>query len=238
MPRRSRSPGRPAALSRAQVVAAAIEVGLRDLTLQSVADELGVSISGLYRYVDDRDHLVALAGDEIAARYVMPPGHTDDVASYLVGIGHGVRSLALEYDGLGDFFGRTGTHSPNWLRTIEGFVRELTAFGISAPDAVALGSSVANFTTASVERQRRAELDAALGRSTPGRVETVPVGVDPSELPLLRRGQYALAGMSADDYFTWMLESFVDGLLTNLGDAPWRSRDAETPGGAGDDPRA
>ncbi|MFV0257467.1 MAG: TetR/AcrR family transcriptional regulator C-terminal domain-containing protein [Acidimicrobiales bacterium] len=226
MTRRARSPGRPAALSRGQVVAAAIEVGLRDLTLQSVADRLGVSISGLYRYVDDRDHLVALAADEIAARFVMPTDHAPNAASYLVGIGHGVRNLALEYDGLGDFFGRTGTHSPNWLRVIERFLNDLVAFGLSAPDAVALGSSVANFATASVERQRHAELNAVDHRLTTSYIEAIPDQFGPGELPLLEQGHQFLADTKPDDYFTWMLESFVDGLLTNVANAPWRSRTA------------
>ncbi|MEM9132258.1 MAG: TetR/AcrR family transcriptional regulator C-terminal domain-containing protein [Actinomycetota bacterium] len=238
MPKGARPVGRPPALSRAEVVAAAIDVGLRDLTLQSVADRLDVSVSGLYRYVDHRDHLVELAGDEIASRFVMPTDDAVDAASYLIGIGHGVRNLALEYDGLGDFFGRTGTRSPNWLRTIERFIHTLVGFGHSAPDAVALGTSVANFATASVERQRRAELDAVEGKPLAEQYEeAIPTQFDPADLPLLRQGQYFLAAMQADDYFAWILESFVEGLLANVANAPWRSPDYGSAAGAADDPR-
>ncbi|MEM9654875.1 MAG: TetR/AcrR family transcriptional regulator C-terminal domain-containing protein [Actinomycetota bacterium] len=228
MPERSRSAGRPPALSRAEVVAAAIEVGLRDLTLQSVADRLEVSVSGLYRYVESRDHLVLLAADEIAGRFVMPTDDPSDAASYLIGIGHGVRNLALEYDGLGDFFGRTGTRSPNWLRAIEQFIHNLVGFGLSTPEAVALGTSVARFATSSVERQRRAELDAEEAKRPGGpRNGAIPNQFGPTDLPLLQQGQQGLVDMKTDDYFAWMLESFVDGLLVNLSNAPWRSTAGE-----------
>ncbi|MEM9515717.1 MAG: TetR/AcrR family transcriptional regulator C-terminal domain-containing protein [Actinomycetota bacterium] len=227
MPRQARPPGRPPGLSRAEVVAAAIDVGPQDLTLQSVADRLNVSVSGLYRYVHNRDHLVALAADEIAARFVMPTT-ASDAASYLIGIGHGVRHLALEYDGLGDFFGRTGTHSPNWLQTIEQFIQALVGFGLSTPDAVALGTSVARFATSSVERQRRAEHDAVDGTSLADQYDAaIPPQFGPTDLSLLRQGQQVLSHMDTDEYFTWMLESFVSGLLANVTNAPWRSSRAE-----------
>lgn len=52
--------GRPPRLSREQIVAAARGTGSRELTMQSVADALGVSRKALHYYVGDRQGLLTL----------------------------------------------------------------------------------------------------------------------------------------------------------------------------------
>lgn len=52
--------GRPARIDRAQIVAAARAVPARDLTMQAVADALGVSRKALHYYVGDRQGLLSL----------------------------------------------------------------------------------------------------------------------------------------------------------------------------------
>jgi len=209
-------------VTRDQIVAAAIQVGLRDLTLQAVAERLGVSIPALYRYVTDRDHLEALVGDALAAEFQMPAQHSRDVHGYLVEIGHGVRRLTLDHDGLGDYLNRLGAHSPNWLTVIEHCDQALVELGLAPADAVALGSAVANFAIASVERQRHAELNATSGRLQ-GRYYDAVTAIGPAHLPVLHDGQQTLVGVDPDDYFAWSLDCYVSGLLTGLERAPWRS---------------
>lgn len=62
-PAERRRPGPVARLSREKIARAALEVGFADLTLASVADRLGAAPGALYRYVTDRDDLVAAAVD-------------------------------------------------------------------------------------------------------------------------------------------------------------------------------
>ncbi|MEM9655223.1 MAG: TetR/AcrR family transcriptional regulator C-terminal domain-containing protein [Actinomycetota bacterium] len=214
--------GRPPSLSQDQVVAAAVEVGLRDLTLQAVADRVGVSIPGLYRYVEDRSHLEALVGDALAARFTVPERDGHDAASYLVQIGHSVRSLALAHDGVSDYLQRLGDHSSSWLAIIEQCDQSLVALGVEETDAVALGSAVANFAFASVERQRQAERTAADGRL--GGRFTDAVAAVANELPVLHRGMQTLAEVNPDEYFGWSLDCFVRGLMGGLQDSPWAPR--------------
>ncbi|MDT5014076.1 MAG: hypothetical protein QOD39_236 [Mycobacterium sp.] len=57
-PRRTR--GRPPRISREQIVAAARSVAAKDLTMQAVADALGVSRKALHYYVGDREGLLTL----------------------------------------------------------------------------------------------------------------------------------------------------------------------------------
>ena len=53
--------GRPARINRQLIAEAAGEIGLADLTLKAVADRLGVSVTGLYHHIADKDDLMRLS---------------------------------------------------------------------------------------------------------------------------------------------------------------------------------
>jgi len=65
--------GRPPRLSRAQIVAAAIDGGVETLTVRELAARLGVTHSALYRWVRNLDELFDLISEEIVDR-VLPDG--------------------------------------------------------------------------------------------------------------------------------------------------------------------
>jgi AcrR family transcriptional regulator len=60
--------GRPARLRSADIVAAAIDIGLARVTLTEVARRLGVTVPALYRHVRNRDEIVRLAAIELTMR--------------------------------------------------------------------------------------------------------------------------------------------------------------------------
>lgn len=64
--------GRPPRIDRAAIAQAAGEIPLSDLSLRSVADRLGVSVPGLYHYVQGRDELFALAAEQSVRRRPLP----------------------------------------------------------------------------------------------------------------------------------------------------------------------
>ncbi|MEZ5167474.1 MAG: TetR family transcriptional regulator [Acidimicrobiales bacterium] len=57
--------GRPPRISRSSVVDAAIEVGLDDLSMDAVADRLGVTTPALYTHVRSRAELIQLAAADL-----------------------------------------------------------------------------------------------------------------------------------------------------------------------------
>ncbi|MCV7238988.1 TetR/AcrR family transcriptional regulator [Mycolicibacterium celeriflavum] len=63
-----RTRGRPPRISRDQIVAAARGVADRDLTMQAVADALGVSRKALHYYVGDREGLLTLVVADLFER--------------------------------------------------------------------------------------------------------------------------------------------------------------------------
>jgi AcrR family transcriptional regulator len=67
--------GRPARLDREMIARAAFEIGLDRVTMKAVADQLGVSVPGLYHHVEGRDDLMQLAAEYSAARIHLPVDH-------------------------------------------------------------------------------------------------------------------------------------------------------------------
>jgi AcrR family transcriptional regulator len=67
--------GRPARLDRDMIAHAAYEIGLDRVTMKAVADQLGVSVPGLYHHVEGRDDLMQLAAEYSASRIHLPGDH-------------------------------------------------------------------------------------------------------------------------------------------------------------------
>jgi AcrR family transcriptional regulator len=75
--------GRPPRIDRAAIARAASEIPLTDLSLRSVADRLGVSVPGLYHYVQGRDELFALAAEQSVRRLPLPVDRDQHWAAWL-----------------------------------------------------------------------------------------------------------------------------------------------------------
>ncbi len=64
--------GRPRILDRQRVIAAAVAVGPDRVTMKSVADELGVGVATLYKYVSGRQELMQLVVGELMGSVGLP----------------------------------------------------------------------------------------------------------------------------------------------------------------------
>lgn len=64
------SRGRPARLSRDQIVAAAMQGDINELTMRTLAARLGVSHSALYRWVRNRDDVLDLISEIVIDRVI------------------------------------------------------------------------------------------------------------------------------------------------------------------------
>lgn len=88
--------GRPAERSRAEITAAAVAVADRDgldaVSMRKVAAELGTGAASLYRYVGNRDDLLELMVDSVAAEVELTPSSGDTLADL---VAFGVRQRAL-----------------------------------------------------------------------------------------------------------------------------------------------
>ena len=82
--RERRKVGRPARLDREMIAKAAHEVGLDRVTMKAVADQLGVSVPGLYHHVDGRDDLMRLAAEYSASQIPVPVDHGQHWTAWLL----------------------------------------------------------------------------------------------------------------------------------------------------------
>lgn len=92
--------GRPPRIDRAAIAQAAGQIPLSDLSLRSVADLLGVSVPGLYHYVQGRDELFALAAEQSVRRLPLPADHDQHWAVWLYEWAVYIRSAFVSDPGL------------------------------------------------------------------------------------------------------------------------------------------
>jgi len=128
-------------LERAQIVGAALEIaraeGIEGLSIRRVATEVGASRMALYRHVPDKEALLDLVANEIAAKQVIP----DEALSgpweeRLRRLAHGMRREARAYPGFAERLMTRGNAGPGGLRIAETIADILAAAGL-APDAAA-----------------------------------------------------------------------------------------------------
>jgi AcrR family transcriptional regulator len=193
-----RTRGRPPRISREQIVAAARSVATTDLTMQAVADALGVSRKALHYYVGDRAGLLTLMVLDQFERELAPVElPTDDWRTTL-------RAYAVAYrDGLirvgigahaADFTQLRGLSTSAALALADRVLEALLAAGLdpdSARHGLTAASNIAQSAaqtvvaqTASGAHRHRAETTQALAREprdTYPALRRVLASAEPSE---------------------------------------------------------
>lgn len=91
--------GRPARLSREKIVEAALELGIDALTMQSLADHLGVSKSALYGWVSSREDVLGMVSDLLVTRAVDAARPDGPWQERLATLAHAVRREFLAVPG-------------------------------------------------------------------------------------------------------------------------------------------
>ena len=205
-----RTRGRPAKISREHIVAAARSVPSRNLTMQAVADALGVSRKALHYYVGDRQGLLSLV---VADRFeseltlVELPAH-DDWQSVLRSYAHAFRDGLIQVGVALDHTPLRGAGAAAALALAERVIDVLLKAGFEPDDARNGLTALANIAQSAAQsgvqisaghRDYGAETLAALQEA----------GGD--QYPSLRR---ALAGLpsSDTDQFEFELNLAICGL--------------------------
>jgi AcrR family transcriptional regulator len=106
-------PGRPAQISREQIVDAAISAGNLDtLTMRELAARLEVTHGALYRWVKNRDQLFDLISDVIVGRILAPGGpHSPGWRPWLAHVGWAMHDQFLAVPGFATRTARPHRHN-------------------------------------------------------------------------------------------------------------------------------
>ncbi|MFE0019910.1 TetR/AcrR family transcriptional regulator [Amycolatopsis sp. NPDC059021] len=92
--------GRPARLSREAIAAAALELDVETLSMNAVADRLGVAKSSLYGWVSSREELLGLVSDAVIERCLPAEDPVDgDWRSWLAQLARSMRREILTVPG-------------------------------------------------------------------------------------------------------------------------------------------
>lgn len=150
--------GRRRQITSEDIVRVGRELGLTQLSLNAVADRLGVSATALYRHVDGRWGLERLVGESILADVSLVDDPTHDTAQHLTRFGLQLRASLLANPGLAAYVQTLFPRGEGGRRLLLTEVDALGRRGYSPDAAIVLSSAVASMAigyAAGEDLQRR-----------------------------------------------------------------------------------
>jgi TetR/AcrR family transcriptional regulator, tetracycline repressor protein len=206
-------------LSREVVVAAALEVLERGdaLTMRRVADQIGVSASSLYGYVDNKDELVNLVLDRIFAEVDVPP--TGSWQETLRQFGRAMLAMYRRHRGVALLtLGRVGV-TPSMFPMAERILSELRSAGM--PDQVAafagdLAGRYVGALACELDAMPMAGQEQEFLAQFTSWIKSLPADRFPNTVAL---ADVSVAGTAAER-FDWGLDVLIRGLGSYLKDPP------------------
>ncbi|MFB7718449.1 TetR/AcrR family transcriptional regulator [Nocardia sp. NPDC056100] len=206
--------GRPPRLSRARIVTAARELvatsGTEALTMRRLATELNATPMALYRHVRDREELLLLLLDDIAADMLRPDLPADPRERVVVAARAMHDTLAqvpwiIEVLTADEFF------APSALWYTESIIDAAITSGLTPEDAVHAYRSIWYYTAGELivrtASSRRTTADGNAFR------DKVFADLDPESLPRLAELGNRYVSLAATDTYERGLRALVAGLL-------------------------
>ena len=148
-PRVGRARGRPAPLTRDDLVRAALAIadaeGFEAVSMRNVARSLGVGAMTLYSYVASKDDLLDLVFDELMGELVLPEPLPDDWREALSAIARRTRDVWLRHPWIAASIAERSGFGPNALRHVEQSLAAIDGLGLDGADALAVLSAVDDY---------------------------------------------------------------------------------------------
>jgi AcrR family transcriptional regulator len=203
------------------VVSAARTVVERDgvdaLTMRRVAQELDSSPMAIYRHVRDKDQLLVLLLDRLAAE-LPKPRLPPQPRARLQRACRAMRDGLAEHSWVVDVLAGGDLIAPSILWLMEEIVAGFVACGLSHAQAADGYRAVWQFTVGELMVRRGLDRTAALGR--PPFVLGVLTSVDPRKLPTLAALAPYWAPARGKDSFDIGLTALLDGLIAKTSRSP------------------
>ncbi|SFE52996.1 transcriptional regulator, TetR family [Actinacidiphila alni] len=204
--------GRPPQVDREAIIKAALTVGFGQLGMSSVAQELGIKHSTLYRYFPTRDALISAAVDAVVTdtRWPEPSGQwRGDLGDHAWATFH----LLDRYAGLAGHIVSLRIDSAAYGEVSHRMVTHLVDLGFTAENAILaydlVHEQVLMFFLAG---QRRDEPAKTADQAADLRREMLPDAL-PSVDPRLREALTGIVNGSPGDWFARKLDVLLDGLV-------------------------
>lgn len=184
-------------------------LGMRRLSLNAVAAELGVSSTALYRHVDGRWGLERLVGESLLAELTLRDDGDADIVRHLLSFGMQLRDHVLRHPGLAAYMQVLFPRGEGGRRLLVHEIEALGRRGYDRAPALVLGSAVASMTLGyaaaeEAQRDRGEELETERRRAVEGLLADASLRAVHGGLPVV----------DADTYVRLMLTGAIAGLVS------------------------
>lgn len=216
------------ALSRAQIVAAALELldaeGLDALSMRTLGARLGAGATSLYRHVATKDELLELVVDEVYGEIEVPVVQDGDWRRAVTTCAESARVVLLRHAWIASVLGQTGLAylGPNVMRLNERMLALFETAGFALAEADAALSAVMAYVigTATAEAAWLTTV-ARSGRSEQEWIDRLRPALTEATKPYprlhaLATGDESGAERARSDGFHYGLDRMLDGLTARL----------------------
>ncbi|MEM7217428.1 MAG: TetR/AcrR family transcriptional regulator C-terminal domain-containing protein [Pseudomonadota bacterium] len=220
--------GRPALVDRERILRAALEIGIDELSMSSVARKLEVSTTALYRYYASKEDLLDACMNDFCRRISLPDAD-QPWQDYMAGLARSFRAALLALPGASAYGMKVGPTTPAAFAILDEALGVLMRAGFGAADAWRVYAMVVDYCFSFAAKwERFEELEAEHG---PGGYAVLQLSEEALEpFPNLAA---TLAATGVTDFSTAESEALFDrnigvllaGLTADYG-----------PGGSGDSP--
>jgi AcrR family transcriptional regulator len=210
----TRGRGRPPRVSRTSIVEAAREISPELLSMQAVADRLGVDRSTINYHFDDRDELFSIVaaatfGSEMAA-YVPPA--SDDWRDWVTGYARAVHAALLKHPETAAYVRLSFGTDAAAFAPVEGLLAKLGEAGF---DALGVAQAI-TYISGVVHITARNEISVSTGAHPQGQEVVAFLQSQPSDALAGMRRLVAIDPLTHQDHFEYALRMIVAGLEAQL----------------------
>ncbi|MDX3537464.1 TetR/AcrR family transcriptional regulator [Streptomyces sp. MB09-01] len=227
---RPRRKEQPPALSRDQIVTAAVRLldaeGIEALSMRKLGTGMGAAATSLYRHVANKDELIELVVDEVYGELEVPeitdPGAWREA---LARSGHSLRDMVLRHPWVASVLGQVGLAylGPNLMRLSERMLRLARAAGFPPAEAeLAMKAVISYVIGATTSEASYLSLLARSGKSEAEWLESLLPAAQEAleEHPLTHDHAAAKRGIDParmrEENFDYGLQRVLDGLEARL----------------------
>lgn len=209
-PPRRKTGGRQAQITVADIEREGVRLGLPDLTVNGVANALGVSPTALYRHVDGKLGLEALVGEALLRDLKIADDPEDGIKAHLLSFARQVREFVLARPGLAAYMQSLFPRGAAGVRLQREAVEALGRRGYGPGAAVMLSGGVAALAInlSAAEERHRPYLEGAHRRE----LEKVYALLAADDV--LAGAQAELPQISGEAYFGMVMTACIRGLVS------------------------
>lgn len=179
--------GRPPSVSTADIVAAALDIGLESVSFKQIAERLGVAVATLYRHVHSRDELVRLAAFELTLRRRLPQGSREHWSQLAMRYADSLfQAFVAEPQLISELLkGRLGPHAE--IDVLEQFLAAIAEHGFDSVQGAALFHTIGMLTLGAASGAIGMQASMAGDAPWPALVKAALAEREDDELPRVRQ---------------------------------------------------